>query len=381
MKICGINIFTQEAQELTISNSTIIHIRSLPYDSSLPFISPGFIDMQVNGYKGVDYSCEELTVKHIENIVSYLAASGTTQHVPTIITNSHERISQNVRIIAEATEKSEIVARAIPAIHIEGPFISEEDGPRGAHDWQFVRDPSTQELDDWIEQSNGLVKMVTIAPERKGSMEFIRHAVKRGIVVSIGHTNATKEDIENAIKCGAKCSTHLGNGSHAMVPRLKNYIWEQLASETLSAGLIADGFHLPDSVLSVFYKVKKRDLTILVSDVAFLGGAAPGNYRWGEVEVVVYPDGHIGLGNTPYLAGAGHLLDTCLANFATVTKEPLSNLIPLVTRNPISLLHLSLTKSLDLGSDADLTLLNWDGSRRPLDVQSTYILGREVYSK
>ncbi|MDC7246120.1 MAG: amidohydrolase family protein [Sphaerochaetaceae bacterium] len=379
MKIRGINVFSGEAEELTIKDSKIADRIRIPKEADLPYLSPGFFDMQVNGYLGIDYSSSELSIDKIEKIVIELASSGTTQHVPTIITNSHKRISDNLKIIAEAVETNDLVRNAIPAIHIEGPFISEKDGPRGAHDPKYVRNPSIDELDDWLSISNGLVKLITVAPEREGSSEFIEYAVKHGVVISIGHTDASKDDIGMAIAKGSSCSTHLGNGSHAMIPRLNNYIWEQLACEKLYAGIIADGYHLPDSVLKVIDKVKGAEKTILVSDVAFLGGFAPGDYRWGDIEVEVYSDGHIGLKGTPYLAGAGHLLDTCIANFVNVTGEDLANAVRMVSVNPVRLLGLNKKIDLNIGSDADITLFRWDGTKHPLEVHSTYISGKRIY--
>ncbi|MFW6362019.1 MAG: N-acetylglucosamine-6-phosphate deacetylase [Spirochaetota bacterium] len=305
-----------------------------------PYLAPGFFDIQVNGYRGSDYSSESLSGEEVLQIRDYLSMTGTTRHIPTIISNSQNRILRNLKVLKDAVSRYPNLAYSIPAVHLEGPYVSGEDGPRGAHDRSFVREPSIEEYVQWKEASGGLLKMVTIAPERKGAMEFIRHLTKDGTLVAIGHTGADPATIRQAVSNGARLSTHLGNGSHAVIPRLKNYIWEQLAADELSAGLIADGFHLPPSVLKVFYRAKGPENTILVSDVGPMGGQEPGEYKWGAINVEVHPDGHLGLAGTDFLAGAGHLLDRGIAQFVNATGCSLAAAIKLCTLNPAKLLAL-----------------------------------------
>lgn len=380
MLVKGIDVFDNKAVELTLKEGVVIGKKYIPSEPNLPFISPGFFDIQVNGYQGIDYSGTDLSIADIERLIYLLAASGTTRHIPTIITNSQEKICKNLAVIADAVKQNALVAQAIPGVHIEGPYISHLDGPRGAHDLDFVRNPSVSELDEWIAASRGLLRMVTLAPEREGSIEFIQAARAKGILISIGHTAAEPEVIQKAIAAGAELSTHLGNGSHAQLPRLRNYLWEQLASETLWAGIIADGYHLPPSVLRVIYKTKGLDRLILVSDVAFLGGYAPGNYNWGNISVDVHPDGHLALAGTPFLAGAGHLLDTCIPHFATTVNIGIGEAIALATHNPDKLLGTENKKlGLDKGQSANLTLFTWPDPQSPLKVQRTLLGGKELF--
>jgi len=382
MILKGIDIFENQPVRITVEKGMIVAKQPIPQEADLPFVSPGFFDVQVNGYKGLDYSSAGLTVADVEHMVRNLAPSGTTRHVPTIITNSQERICQNLETIARAVRERPLVAAAIPGIHIEGPYISAEDGPRGAHDKSFVRDPSIEELDEWMEASNNLLRVVTLAPERSGAIPFISYAVSKGIVVSIGHTGATPEQIREALDAGATLSTHLGNGSHAMLPRLRNYLWEQLADEHVWAGIIADGYHLPDSVLKVFSKAKGLDRIVLVSDVAFLGGYGPGRYKWGNIAVEVYPDGHLGLADTPFLAGAGHLLDTCIPRFAAAAGIPLAQSVALATGNPERLLGLGDgNQAIRVGSRADLVLFTTTGPNVALDIEQTVLAGTTLYER
>lgn len=381
MKLKGIHAETGSPIELTLDNGVVMEQKSIAFDPNLPFISSGFYDLQVNGYRGMDYSAETFSVGDMERLVHALAESGTTRHVPTIITNSRERICRNLSAIADAVKSSALLNRAIPALHVEGPFISAVDGPRGAHDAKYVRDPSIDELKEWIDAAQGLLKVVTIAPERKGAIDFITEAVKHGITVAIGHSSAAPEEINAAVAAGATLSTHLGNGSHAELPRLKNYLWQQLADDNLHAGIIADGYHLPPSFMKVLYRAKGLGHIILVSDVAPIGGSKPGTYRWGDITTEVHPDGHISLAGTPFLAGAGHLLDRCIAQFANATGETIANIIPLVTTNGDELLGTQSNSTIQEGSQVNITVFRWSAGDQTIDIEQTLLGADELYRK
>jgi N-acetylglucosamine-6-phosphate deacetylase len=307
-----------------------------PEESDLYFC-PGFTDIQVNGYLGCDYS-GELTGEHIRRITAALADAGVTRHCPTIISSPENRILENLKTIRVARDEDPDLARAIPGIHMEGPYITGEDGARGAHDKRYVRDPDYEEYLRWQEASGGLIKIITLAPERDGAMEFIEKVSRDGVVAAIGHTAASPERIAEAVKAGATLSTHLGNGSHAVLPRLKNYLWPQLAEDRLRASIICDGFHLPEPVVQVFHRMKRSEGTILVSDVSPIGGLAPGEHRWGDTSVTVEPSGRLALTGTTYLAGSGHLLDRGLSTFMEFTGTSFPEAIRTVTVNPLKLL-------------------------------------------
>jgi len=307
----------------------------------LPYICPGFIDIQINGYAGIDYSSEGLDSSKIERIIRSIAISGTTRHLATIITSSRKRIVENCAVIAAAATQNLLIKEAIAGIHVEGPYISPEEGPRGAHDPKFIRKPDYSEFREWQDAAQGMIRIVTLAPEIEGALDFIEKIVADGVIAAIGHTSASPEIIRDAISAGASLSTHLGNGSHSLLPRLKNYLWEQLGEDRLMASIIADGFHLPDSVLRVFLRAKGKERLILISDAAFLAGSSPGVRNWGDISVQVHSDGHLSLEGTEYLAGAGHLLNRGIAQFAAATGVPLTEAVSLCTVNPARLLRLS----------------------------------------
>ena len=379
MGYAGYNVLNGQAIEIEIRHNRIANINKIEASDGLPFLSPGFLDMQVNGYKGIDYRMEGLSENHINKIIQYLDATGTTHHLPTIVTTADDCLLANLKTISNGIKNSEVIAEAIAGIHIEGPYLSAEDGPRGAHDSEYIRDPDFEEFQEWQEAAGGQIRIITLAPERKGAIDFIRKVVSTGVIVSIGHTSADGSCIRDAIRAGASMTTHLGNGSHGMLPRLKNYIWEQLAAEELIASIICDGFHLPESVVKVFKRAKGPDRLILISDVACFGGLTPGNYRIGNIDVQVFEDGHLGLAGTEYLAGAGHLLDRGIAQFMNFTGCSLAETIPLCTVNPAKLLGLqNYFGTIEIGTKANLILFNWKIGADRLEILKSIRNGKEV---
>jgi len=345
-------------------------------------LAPGFFDIQVNGHKGYGYSHKDFSEDIIKKIISSLDASGTTRHLPTIVTIPNERILKNLAGIAQSVKNSEKIASAIAGIHIEGPYLSAEDGPRGVHEPAYIHDPDFSEFQTWQEAADGLIRLVTLAPERKGAIEFVQKVSATRVIVSIGHTAADPERIRQAIKAGARMTTHLGNGSHNLLPRLKNYIWEQLAADELAAGIICDGFHLPKAVVKVFKRAKGLGRLILVSDIAYYAGLEPGIFRFENTDEQVFEDGHLGLAGSDYLSGAAHLLDRDIAQFMAYTKSTLAETIPLCTSNPYRILEFPDNYGkLEIDSPADLVLFDYQAGYDRLDVIKTIRNGKEVFNK
>jgi N-acetylglucosamine-6-phosphate deacetylase len=381
MNIEGISVLSNRAIAVEWKGERMTGIAEIEAGDGLPYLSPGFLDMQVNGYNGNDYSTEEFDVDQLRNIIDSIGKSGTTQHVATIVTSPRELIVRNLRTLAGEMERSRDIADAVAGIHIEGPFISPEDGPRGAHDPAYVRDPRFEEFREWQEAAGGRISIVTVDPQQRGALDFIRKVSESGVTVAIGHSGADPEQITRAVEAGATVSTHLGNGSYTQVPRLKNYIWEQLAADELTAGIISDGFHLPPSVVKVFTRAKGLDRIVLVSDVARLAGFGPGVYTWGNLTAQVFDDGHLGLPGTSILAGAAHLLDWDLAHFLSFTGLELGQAIRLCTVNPARVLGLPPSYGrLQEGAPANLVTFRWQPGDDRLRIERTIRAGREVYA-
>jgi len=386
LKLKGVSVFSEKPILVSIEGTKVSAVEELysgeAADGKLPYISPGFLDLQVNGFNGIDYSLDNLTAEQVEALALRLAQSGTTGHMATFVTMPNERLLRNLALVAQTMEKRAAVKAAIAGFHVEGPFISPEDGPRGAHDKRYTRPPDFSLFEKWQRAAGGNIKLITLAPELPGAFEFIRAAVKAGVKVSIGHTAAAPEHIALAIATGAVCSTHLGNGSHAQLPRLKNYIWEQMAADSLWAGVICDGFHLPGSVVKVIRRAKGPDRLFLVSDVTLLGGSKPGLYKWDNLDVEVFADGHLGMPGTSSLAGAAHLLDWDIARYMEFTGASLKEALSLCTIQPARFLGLDSTEytAIAPGNPANLTTFFYGPADKQLKIQQTVCNGQTVFA-
>ncbi len=241
------------------------------------FIGPGLIDIQINGINGIDFNTPSLTPADILKATHYLLSKGVTTFFPTVITNSDENILAILQTIYQACKSNPIVDACVGGIHLEGPFISPDEGAKGAHDNKFIKPPDWKLFTQFQAAAGGKIKIITLAPEWEGSRSFIENCRMQGVLVSIGHSMANTNQINMAAKTGAGLSTHLGNGIPLMLPRHPNILWDQLASEELYASVIADGIHIPDSFIKVVMK-NKSEKTILASDATCFTGLPPGEY-------------------------------------------------------------------------------------------------------
>ena len=376
-KIIAKSVFSNSPVELEIEDGNIISVQqsNVATEAPLDYIAPGFFDIQVNGYAGKDYS-STLTPDEILHLVGHIAKSGTTQHIATVITNSEEQIITSIKAIVAARKTHPMVEKCLVGIHVEGPFISPDEGARGVHDPQFIRPCDYTEFLRWQDAAEGLIRIVTVSPEDENALDFIRKVSATGVIVGIGHTNVEPCMIASAVEAGATLSTHLGNGSAPMLPRLENFLWKQLSEASLSASIIADGFHLPSYVLDSFTKAKGKERILLISDAAALAGSPPGIYQWGEMDIEVFDDGHMGLAGTSSLAGASLLLDTCVAHLSEVTAISLADSVACATANPHALFgETTWTDLPKVGTEADLILFSYTEGEGKLSIKRS-VLGK-----
>jgi len=343
-------------------------------------VAPGFVDLQINGYGGFDVNEQPLGEETLSQMIRAIWREGVTTCFPTVITNSPEAILATMKAIARSCERDQVVAEGMGGIHLEGPFISPEDGPRGAHSREFVRAPDWGMFCDWQEASGGRIRLITLSPEWPGSVEFISRCVESGVKVSIGHTAATPGQIAGAARAGARLSTHLGNAAHLVLPRHPNYIWEQLAQDELWATMIADGFHLPDQVLKVVMKVK-RDRAMLVSDAVALCGMPAGEYTTPVGgKVVLTAEGRLHLKeNEKLLAGSARMLlhgVDYLSNHELANHEDAWHM---ASELPAKFMGLEVAAGVVLGAPADLVLFDRIDERTV--IEATYKSGRLVYER
>lgn len=364
--------------EVRVRGEWVVGIEEIPAgEIATDWISPGLIDLQVNGFDGHDVNADPADPAAVSALTYRLFADGVTTYLPTIVTASHEAVAQRLRAIAEARRLDPVVTGAVPYAHLEGPHISAQDGPRGVHDADQIRPPSIEEFDEWQAGSGGLVGMVTMSPHYPGSADYIGALVERGVHVAIGHTDATDGQIEEAVRAGARLSTHLGNAAHPMLPRHPNYLWSQLAQDQLTAGFIADGHHLPDATLISMIRAKGLDRSVLVSDAVVLAGSPPGRYRTsvgGEVELA--PDGRLSHRDSGLLAGAARSLREGVAHAATAARIGLAGALRLATVNPGA--FVGGRGSLVVGARADLITFGWEPGDGTLQLKSVLVAGERV---
>jgi N-acetylglucosamine-6-phosphate deacetylase len=340
-------------------------------------IAEGFLDIQVNGFASVDFNRPELTAVELTRATQAMWRSGVTQFFPVVITAPVKSMRGALAAIARAREAQAILRRVIPGIHLEGPFLAPDDGPRGAHPSDAIRDPDWDLFRQLQDAARGLIRFVTIAPERPGAIDLISRLRQAGIVVGIGHSDATETDIDQAIRAGAQISVHLGNGAHAVLPRHRNYIQMQLAADALMASLIVDGHHLPSYVVKNMIRCKGVERVVLITDAMAAAAAPPGEYRLGQVLAEVGPDGYVRLPGTPYLAGSALTMDRAVDNVARFAGLALEDALRLAGRQPRRLFA-DLGGGVAPGEPADLVILR---KGPPLTVVATIVEGEVVYKQ
>lgn len=355
-KIRGIHYQTNKPIELTIENGYITSKIEIEKMNGTDYVlTPGFVDIQINGYKGYDFNDKPLNLEEWEAVVKELLDVGVTTLYPTIITNSVEELATIFEKNMEVLEKNQLLQSVIGGFHLEGPYLSPIDGPRGAHNKDYIKAPSWEEFCHLQEKAKGKIKIITLSPEWDESVEFIEKVTKTGVKVSIGHTAANTDQISQAVKAGAVLSTHLGNGAHVTLPRHPNYLWDQLAEEDLWASVISDGHHLPMNVIQVFNKVK-QDRMILVSDSVALAGMAPGDYEAAVGgEVTLTNDGRLHLKDQPnLLAGSAQNLLQGVENLVKNKLTKFSEAVDKASILPAKFMGLKQKDGLNVGAPADI---------------------------
>jgi N-acetylglucosamine-6-phosphate deacetylase len=338
MKIVARDFRTSSWIELDLFESRIASVRRAAGATGIGpadlWVAPAFWDIQTNGRWGHSFSGPELTVEQVGVIVREQARLGTARLCPTLITAEPSALLHGVRTVAAACDAFPDVAARVLGIHLEGPFLSERDGYRGAHPAAAIRDPDWDFFQTLQEESGHRIVLITLAPERPGAIEFIARARASGVTVSLGHTSAVSATFRAATAAGATLSTHLGNGIASPLARHPNPIWVQAASDALSASFIADGEHLDPETLRVLARTKGPERTILISDASPLAGLRAGDY--GEWSVT--DSGRIVVKGTAYLAGSNAGLETGVQNLLRATGWTIEQVLTTVTSNPARLL-------------------------------------------
>jgi N-acetylglucosamine-6-phosphate deacetylase len=353
-RLTGRHYRTGEPITLTHANGRILAVEPASGPTE-DWVAPALFDIQINGCMGRAFGSPDLCLDDVYFVVRHAADHGISGLCPTLITGSFEALAHGFTTLRRACEEDGGLNRALPCFHLEGPYISPEDGPRGAHPREHVRPPDLDEFRRWQDAAHGRIRLVTLSPEYDNALSFIESLCRDGVVVAIGHTAATPARVRDAVRAGARLSTHLGNGSHAVLPRHENYLWEQLADDTLWASVIADGHHLPPAILRSIVRTKTPARVVLTCDASSLAGMPPGRYdMWGQ-ELEVLPTGRIVVPGTPFLAGSGVFLDACVRHLLGLGDVSLTDALDMAGARPRTLLGLPAV-ALEQGSPADLVV-------------------------
>ncbi len=377
-RLQGLHYGTGKPVEIEISDDRISKITSIEHTDDLLFIGPGLIDNQVNGFAGVGFKDQDLTLEGIDHATRSLWKEGVTGYLPTIYTCEPGQMNKNLGLFAGAVKKKQI-HQSIIGLHIEGPFLSPQDGYRGAHRKEWLQPPSWDKVQEWNTKANGIIRHLTLAPELPNSLECIIECVKQGIVIGLGHHNADTKTIRRAVDSGAAIATHLGNGCANTIHRHHNPLWPQLADDRLWASLIVDGFHLTPEQVQVFFKVKGPNRLILVSDIQRHAGLPPGNYKIDGVDVELSPEGKLHDPIQQVLFGAALPLSVNVAKMVTMSGCSWQDAFHMASKNVAKLYELMDRESFAPGQRADI--IRFQRSGESLEVMETWLAGQCVYRK
>ncbi len=380
-KIYGLLYTDMMPVSVTIRDGLIKDVKrmnKLPKGSQPLIIAPGFIDNQVNGFAGVSFCSpgSDLTAEGIRKATYSLWKTGVTTYIPVLSTNDPELIRKNLVILSHMKD-DRVILGSIPGFHLEGPYLSPIDGFRGEHPLKYIRTPEWDKFLEIYEYSRRNILQVTIAPELAGGMEFIDRCRSKGIVVALGHHNASADIISEAVDHGAQIAIHLGKGLAKSIDKQKNPLWPQLSDDRLLISLTCDKFSLTPEEVKVFFKVKGADRIIITSDVTSFAMLPPGEYTTDAGDKVeLTDDGMLRyMDNTLY--GSASPLKDGVSNIMRITKCSLVDAIKMASTNPATLYGLHDRGVIEEGKRADLIMFQLINS--DIIINKTYVNGNLVF--
>jgi N-acetylglucosamine-6-phosphate deacetylase len=382
-KIYGLLYTDMMPVEITIRDGLIRNVKrmnKLPKGSQPLIIAPGFIDNQINGFAGVSFSVgnSELTAEGIRNATYAIWRTGVTTFLPNINTNDRELIKRNIVALAHMKDEPALLG-SIPGIHLEGPYISPVDGFRGSHPLKYIRKPDWEEFQDLYELSERSILQITLAPELVGAMEFIDKCKSNGIIVGLGHHNASSEIISEAVARGARIVTSIGSGLANFIDKSDNPLWPQLSDDRLLISLVCDKFSLPPEELRVFYKVKGPSRIIIASDVTKYASLQPGKFVTDNGDSVeLTSEGRLIYAGQNIVYGSASPIKDGVANLMNLTGCSLSDAVMMASTNPAKLYGFSDRGSIAVGKRADIILFRLVGSE--IVISKTYVKGNLVFN-
>lgn len=376
LKNCNIIYLNSiEKGSILVENGKIKEINPINYidknviDANGLYVSPGFIDVHIHGAGGCDTM--DGTSEAIDIISKTIVQHGTTAFTPTTMTVSVDNIRKSLKVIKKIKEEGSEGAHVLGA-HLEGPFVSPK--AIGAQNPNYILDPSISTYNDIVKDYEDIIVSITLAPEINGAKELIKYLSAKGVVCSLGHTNATYEEAMDAIECGASHATHLFNAMTPLTHRNPGVIGA-IFDSNITTETISDGIHISYPVLRIAYKQKGTDNVLLISDAMMACCMPNGNYSLGGQDVIV--NGNEARLKNGALAGSVLTLDKAVKNVYKNSNLPLYEVIKMATYNGAKHCKVENHKGqIKEGFDADLILFDDD-----INIKKVFILGEEVYSK
>ena len=373
------NIPGQGYTELRVDGRKLASVRALGATKpNEPFISPGFVDIQLNGFAGVNFSDPALDADTAISVLPSVWETGVTTFCPTLITNTREGLLRNFAVLEEARKKDERFGWAAPCYHLEGPYLSAQNA-RGTHNPKLIRNPDWDEFEQLQRAAGGRIAIITLAPELPGAIEFIRRAHASGVIVAIGHTEANSEQIHLAAEAGATLNTHLGNGCPEYIHRHHAPLWAQLSLDSLKATIICDGFHLPPELVKAIVRVKGLERTILLTDAVHVANLDPGRYSLVGTEIELLQTGQVVTLDRRCMAGSALTMNRAVTTFSRDAEVSLADAIRAATTNPAGILDRpEICSTIAEGQPANLVMFRC--GREELEVGSVISAGEVVYT-
>lgn len=327
------------------------------------FATQGLVDLQVNGFAGVDFNQPTITAKQVDIALTEMARTGVTTCLPTVITGSNDLMIETVRNLDAAISASRLGPLMVAGYHIEGPFLSREAGFSGAHQSENMSVAKIELVDALRRVASRPIRIMTVAPEVFGVIELIPELVARGIRVAIGHSAADLSQIRAAVQAGATLSTHLGNGVPLTLHKTDNPIFWHLAQDDLTAMFIPDGTHIPRTALQSMLRAKGIARTIVTTDAVSAAGleTQPGLYTLGAAEIRLFEDRNVRISGSPYLAGSSVTMDKIVHNLVTWYGFSIPQVLDVALLNPT---HVLGTSAGDCAAGHPVRFVEW---RQSLD--------------
>jgi N-acetylglucosamine-6-phosphate deacetylase len=326
------------------------------------WVAPPLVDLQINGYAGIDFQRDELPLEALVHATHELRWAGCTRFLLTLITDEWPRLLERLRHLRKLRAASAELKHAIAGWHVEGPFLCAEPGFAGAHDPALFCDPTPAHLRELHEAAGDDPVLLTLAPERLESIAIISFAVSLGIKVSLGHTNAPHKRLLQAVHAGATAFTHLANGCPRLLDRHDNILWRVFETPGLTVSLIPDAIHVSPPLFRLIHRTLPAGAIYYTTDAMAAAGAPPGRHTLGKIEVTVGEDQVVRQPGSALFAGSALQPLHGVFRAAEMLEEPWQEAWVRFSDVPARLM--GLPHGLQAGQPADLCLLritpeNW----------------------